>query len=97
MASQRTGQAKQTLVIATQAFVVELAVALQEDSLFDALEASFLRVGGQAEEIADKVRNLQFFLIGEDLSKSDDVVEDSIADLAILFLNYAEDVSDFFE
>lgn len=97
VAGEGAGQAEQPLVVAAQAFVVELAVAVQEDRLLDGLEAALLRVGRQPEEVADEIGDLQLFLVREDLSQSDDVVEDCLANLAVLLLDCAEDVCDLFE
>lgn len=58
MTSQGAGQTEQSFVIATQAFVVELTVAMQKHCLFYAFQAFFLRVGGKPKEVADEICDL---------------------------------------
>jgi hypothetical protein len=46
----------------------------------------------KTEEIADKGRNLQFFVSFEDVSQGQNIVEDGLADLATFFFKIGKDV-----
>ena len=96
MARDRAGQAEESPLIAFQALIVGLGVALDCRGLSLKHLSLQLGLGGlQVEEIADKVRYFKLLLSREDLCERDDVIEDDFADITALLFDYTEDIEDF--
>lgn len=98
MASQSTTQANHFFFITLKAFVIWIIGACQGIGFFQRVEVELLRVGGRkSKEGANKGRDLKFFFSSEYFCESEDIVEDSLADLAVSFLDIDEDIRDFFQ
>ena len=96
MAMDRASQAEESSLIAFQAFVVGLGVALDRRGLSLKHLSLQLGLGGlQVEEIADKIRYFKLLLSREDLCERDDVIEDDFADITALLFDYTEDIENF--
>lgn len=96
MAIDRASQAEEPSLIAFQALVIGLGVALDCRGLSLKHLILQLGLGGlQVEEIADKVRYFKLLLSREDLCERDDVIEDDFADITALLFDYTEDIEDF--
>ena len=96
MAIDRASQAEESPLIAFQALVVGLGVALDCRGLSLKHLSLQLGLGGlQVEEIADKIRYFKLLLSREDLCERDDVIEDDFADITALLFDYTEDIEDF--
>ena len=96
MAIDRAGQAEESSLIAFQALVIGLGVALDCRGLSLKHLSLQLGLGGlQVEEIADKIRYFKLLLSREDLCERDDVIEDDFADITALLFDYTENIEDF--
>lgn len=98
VASNRTAETDNLLLVALKAFVVHQAPAGQINWLFQDVEIQLLLLMDlQSEKVANERRYLEFLLADEDLCESEDVVKDNLAYFTASFLHVCKDIRDLLQ